>query len=68
MKITIAKSVAVLLVANISLSANENSLLDDITVSSAAGYEQKLADAPASISVVSKEDLQKNHIQTYLMP
>jgi len=59
MKITIAKSVAALLVANISLSANENSLLDDITVSSAAGYEQKLADAPASISVVSKEDLQK---------
>ena len=59
MKIKIAHSVAALLVANVSLLANETTSLEDITVSTASGYEQKLADAPASISVVSKADLQK---------
>lgn len=59
MRIKIAHTVATLLVANVSLIANETTMLEDITVSTASGYEQKLADAPASISVVSKSELQK---------
>ncbi|RXK13140.1 TonB-dependent receptor [Halarcobacter mediterraneus] len=42
------------------LNANEStSNLGDITVTSAAGYEQKLVYAPASISVITQEDLNK---------
>ena len=59
MKLKIANSVAALLVAQISLSANESTVLNDITVTTASGYEQKLTDAPASISVITQEDLQK---------
>ncbi|MBP7769642.1 MAG: TonB-dependent receptor [Aliarcobacter sp.] len=59
MKLKIASSVAVLLMAQNSLNANESTSLADVKVSTAAGYEQKLIDAPASISVVTKEDLQK---------
>lgn len=33
--------------------------LEEVSVVSAAGYEQKITDAPASISVITKEDLQK---------
>jgi len=59
MKLKIASSVAAILFVQNSLTANETTSLEDITVSTASGYEQKLADAPASISVVSKADLQK---------
>lgn len=44
------------------LNANENKEnvnLNEVTVTSAAGYEQKIIDAPASISVITKEDLQR---------
>lgn len=41
-----------------NLYANESNL-GDITVTSASGFEQKLVTAPASISVISQEDLQK---------
>jgi len=46
------------------LNANANDTrdnvnLNEVTVTSAAGYEQKLTDAPASISVISQEDLQQ---------
>ncbi|MGB3750995.1 MAG: TonB-dependent receptor plug domain-containing protein, partial [Arcobacteraceae bacterium] len=46
------------------LNANANDTkdnvnLNEVTVTSAAGYEQKLIDAPASISIISLEDLQK---------
>jgi len=46
------------------LNANANNTkdnvnLNEVTVTSAAGYEQKLIDAPASISIISLEDLQK---------
>lgn len=57
MKLKIASSVAALILAQVSLAANENTTLDDVTVTTAAGYEQKLADAPASITVITKEDL-----------
>jgi len=59
MKFKIASSLAALLLSQSSLTANETTTIDDVTVSTASGYEQKLADAPASISVVSKADLQK---------
>ncbi len=59
MKIKIASSVAVLLVTQ-TLLANETTTLDEVqVVSSASGYEQKITDAPASISVITQEDLQK---------
>lgn len=46
-------------IASISnLYANESNL-GDITVTSASGFEQKLVTAPASISVISQQDLQK---------
>ena len=35
--------------------------LDTIVVS-ASGFEQKVTDAPASISVISKDELAENHI------
>uniref|UniRef100_UPI0040483347 TonB-dependent receptor domain-containing protein n=1 Tax=Aliarcobacter sp. TaxID=2321116 RepID=UPI0040483347 len=59
MKLRIGSSVAALLVAQASLSANESTVLNDVTVTTASGYEQKLTDAPASISVITQEDLQK---------
>ena len=59
MKLRIASSIAGLLLAQNSLTANESTILEDVKVTSASGYEQKLVDAPASISVISKEDLQK---------
>lgn len=59
MKLRIASSVAALLVAQASLLADDTTKLEEITVTTAAGYEQKLVDAPASISVITQEDLQK---------
>lgn len=59
MKLRIASSVAALLVAQASVLADDTTKLEEITVTTAAGYEQKLVDAPASISVVTKEDLAK---------
>lgn len=60
-KIKIAKSLAILLVTGTHyLSANETTTLDEVqVVTTASGYEQKIADAPASISVITQEDLQK---------
>ncbi|MGD9555329.1 MAG: TonB-dependent receptor plug domain-containing protein, partial [Arcobacteraceae bacterium] len=56
----IAKSVAALLCANIALIAAENTIkLEEVTVTSASGHEQKITNAPASISVISQEDLSK---------
>ena len=60
MRIKMALSVASILVTQNILLANETTKLDDIqVVTSAAGYEQKITDAPASISVISQEELQK---------
>ncbi len=57
MKLKIASSVAALLVAHASILAEQTTKLEEVTVTSAAGYEQKLTDAPASITVITKEDL-----------
>src|SRR5690606_7402488 len=47
------------LLASCIALANENSVqLPDVTVVSATGFEQKLTDAPASVSVISREQLQ----------
>ena len=60
MRIKMALSVASILVTQNLLLANETTKLDDVqVVTSASGYEQKIADAPASISVITQEDLQK---------
>ena len=50
---------SVALLASCIALANETSVqLPDVTVVSATGFEQKSADAPASISVISREQLQ----------
>lgn len=62
MKIRLAMSVAAILVAGggTLLSANETIKLDEVqVVTSATGYEQNVADAPASISVITAEELEK---------
>jgi outer membrane receptor for ferrienterochelin and colicins len=59
MKLKIASSVAALLLAQVSILADDTTKLEEITVTTAAGYEQKLVDAPASISVITQEDLAK---------
>ena len=60
MRIKMALSVASILVTQNLLLANETTKLDDVqVVTSASGYEQKITDAPASISVISQEDLKK---------
>ncbi|QKF65353.1 TonB-dependent receptor domain-containing protein [Campylobacter corcagiensis] len=43
--------------------ANETIKLDEIEVVSASGYAQQLIDAPASISVIKGEDLQKRPVK-----
>ncbi|OCL83509.1 TonB-dependent receptor domain-containing protein [Arcobacter porcinus] len=58
MKIKMAFSVATLLLTQNIVLANETTKLDSVqVVTSASGYEQKVTDAPASISVISQEDL-----------
>ncbi|WP_296220131.1 TonB-dependent receptor plug domain-containing protein, partial [Pseudomonas sp. UBA2684] len=49
---------AITLASAMSVHANEPIALQDVVVS-AAGYEQKITEAPASISVLSQEDLQQ---------
>ena len=59
--IVLSHIVAGILVSQFNLLASETNTvkLEEVTVTSAAGYEQKLTDAPASITVITKEDLQK---------
>ncbi|WP_026803789.1 TonB-dependent receptor domain-containing protein [Aliarcobacter lanthieri] len=60
MKITMARTVAAaLLVASSNLSANETTKLDAVQVVTAGGYEQNIADAAASISVITAEEIEK---------
>ncbi|MDN5043292.1 TonB-dependent receptor [Aliarcobacter butzleri] len=45
--------------------ANENpTVLDEVIVTSASGYEQKIKEASASISVITSEDLEKNRFNS----
>ncbi|MDD2508315.1 MAG: TonB-dependent receptor [Aliarcobacter skirrowii] len=60
MRIKLALSVATLIFGGVALNASETTKLDSVqVVTSASGYEQKITDAPASISVITQEDLQK---------
>ena len=60
MKIKMALSVASILVTQNLLLANETTKLDDVqVVTSASGYEQNIADAAASISVVTSKEIEK---------
>ncbi|WP_418186894.1 TonB-dependent receptor domain-containing protein [Aliarcobacter lanthieri] len=62
MNIRMARTVAtaLLVVGGGILNANETTKIDEIqVVTSASGYEQKITDAPASISVITQEDLSK---------
>ena len=49
--------VAILAASIPATAAAQEKELDVVTVTSAAGYEQKLTDAPASISIITSEDL-----------
>lgn len=49
---------AIALAASFGAQANEPIALGDVVVS-ASGFEQKITEAPASISVISREDLQQ---------
>lgn len=58
MRIKLALSVATLIFGGVALNASETTKLDSVqVVTSASGYEQKITDAPASISVITQEDL-----------
>lgn len=60
MKNKMAISVATLLLGGVTLlNANETTKLDDVqVVTSATGYEQNVADAPASISVITSDEIE----------
>lgn len=67
MRINLSISIVAVFCTNIALNASETTRLDDVQiVTSASGYEQKLVDAPASISVITQEDLQKKPYITLL--
>jgi len=53
-------TIIILMYFGTQLSANETTKIGEVkVVTSASGYEQKITDAPASISVITQEDLQK---------
>jgi len=53
-------TIITLMYFGIQLSASETTKIGEVkVVTSASGYEQKITDAPASISVITQEDLQK---------
>ncbi|MCT7908086.1 TonB-dependent receptor [Arcobacter lacus] len=59
-KIKVARSLAVLLVTNTLLNANQTTTLDDVkVVTTASGFEQNVQDAAATISVITAEELEK---------
>jgi outer membrane receptor for ferrienterochelin and colicins len=60
MNTKISKALAAILVSQVSLVAN--TVLEDVnvtTVTTAGGYEQNIADAAATISVITAEELEK---------
>lgn len=59
MKSTVSKITLATALCGVLLQANESKTISEISVVSAAGFEQKITDAPASISVITQEDLQK---------
>ena len=58
LKISICTSVFI----NLPLFANEDKLLPEVKVVSATGFEQNIKDAPATLSVITHDALEKrNH-------
>lgn len=53
-----------LLASSVALANEDRVRLAD-TVITASGFEQKITDAPASISVISNEDLQQKGVRTF---
>ena len=53
---------AIALASSQAALANDNTLQLDQMVVSAAGFEQKITDAPASISVITGEELKKKRV------
>lgn len=58
---TVLASAVTLAVSAGTASAQENQQLDNIVVS-ASGFEQAMVDAPASISVISREELSRKRV------
>jgi len=58
-KHAIAVAAAVAILGHPLLADEIAVTLSEVTVTSAAGFEQKITDAPASISVITKEELEK---------
>lgn len=51
-----------LILSGALLKAEEKYQLNDVVVS-ASGFEQDLVDAPASISIITKEELKKSQLR-----
>ncbi len=59
MKLKLGVSLSALALSQSAICADSTKLQDVQVVTSAAGFEQNIADAPASISVITGEELQK---------
>ena len=62
MKRALKISICAAIFINLPLFANEDKVLPEVKVVSATGFEQNIKDAPATLSVITKEALEKkNH-------
>ena len=62
MKSVLKFSICAAIFINLPLFANEDKVLPEVKVVSATGFEQNIKDAPATLSVITKEALEKkNH-------
>ncbi len=62
MKRALKISICAAIFINLPLLANEDKILPEVKVVSATGFEQNIKDAPATLSVITKEALEKkNH-------
>ena len=62
MKSALKISIFAAIFINLPLFANEDKVLPEVKVVSATGFEQNIKDAPATLSVITKEALEKkNH-------
>ena len=62
MKSALKFSICAAIFINLPLFANEDKVLPEVKVVSATGFEQNIKDAPATLSIITKEALEKkNH-------
>ena len=62
MKSALKISICAAIFINLPLFANEDKVLPEVKVVSATGFEQNIKDAPATLSIITKEVLEKkNH-------